>query len=269
MQFIGQSNNLEIINNWKEVPPFVIIQGDEHTGKNYFVLYLCKQFNLKYVKIENKVSDIRSLIEIMIPGSGILYHLDNFHTASLAAKNALLKITEEPIPGNYIVITGGPQLKTLESRARKILMEPFSNKDLKDYMRPYFPEEDVQNALIEAGINSPAKINYYKAYEPISRLIGYAYDVSERITCIYPDMIFEVMSKFENRYDEIDSFLLFLNILINLIENKVVGKRYYPYDKILEILISGKQELVRQPTLKRKLLAYKIFYQLWIVCKDG
>ena len=33
MQIIGQEANLALIDKWKEMPPFVIIQGDEHTGK--------------------------------------------------------------------------------------------------------------------------------------------------------------------------------------------------------------------------------------------
>lgn len=149
MQLVGQKDNLDIINTWKTMPPFTIIQGDEHTGKTYFTLYLCKHFNLHYNLISNKVDEVRSLIKTMKPNSNGLYHFDNFNTASLAAKNALLKITEEPIPGNYIVITGGPQLKTLESRARRILMAPYSETEIKDYLNPYFPDEAIKNALIE------------------------------------------------------------------------------------------------------------------------
>ena len=36
MQIIGQKSNLEIINNWKKLPQFIILQGDKHTGKNHF-----------------------------------------------------------------------------------------------------------------------------------------------------------------------------------------------------------------------------------------
>ena len=263
MQIIGQEANLALIDKWKEMPPFVIIQGDEHTGKTYLTLYLCRKYGLRYKKISNRVDDVRSLINVMQPFSNTLYHFDNFHTASINAKNALLKVTEEPVPGNYIVITGGPQLKTLESRARRILMAPYSNTEIKQVMQPYFPEEDIQDALIECGINTPAKVIYYKSYEPIVNLVEYAKEIAERISGITPDIAIWITTRFENRYEEIDACLLFLTMLINILENKIKNKRYYSYSRILTILLNGKKELIRQPTLKRKMLLYKIFYEIY------
>ena len=52
-------------------------------------------------------------------------------------------------------------------------------------------------------------------------------------------------------------------MLINILENKVKNKRYYSYSRILTILLNGKKELIRQPTLKRKMLLYKIFYEIY------
>lgn len=269
MQLIGQKSNLDIIDKWNTLPPFVIIQGDEHMGKTYMTLYLCQKFKLHYVNINKSVSEIRSLISIMKPNSNTLYHLDNFHTASLEAKNALLKITEEPIPGNYIVITGGPQLKTLESRARRILMAPYSEQEIREYMEPYFPEKEIQSALINSGINTPAKIDYYKKYQHIEALADFAKEIAEKITYISPDIILNTLGRFENRYDEIDAFLLFLTMVINILESKIKTKSYYSYNKALPILLNGKKALVRQPTLKRKMLLYKIFYELYQIHKGA
>ena len=92
MQIIGQEANLALIDKWKEMPPFVIIQGDEHTGKTYLTLYLCRKYGLRYKKISNRVDDVRSLINVMQPFSNTLYHFDNFHTASINAKNASVNI---------------------------------------------------------------------------------------------------------------------------------------------------------------------------------
>lgn len=262
MQIIGQKENLEIINSWNKPPNFIIIQGDEHTGKKYLTVYICKRFNLRYVSINKSVSAIRRMVDGMAPNTNMLYHLEDFHTASINAKNALLKVTEEPLEGNYIVITGKSQIKTLESRARKIIMAPYSKEELSEYMSLYYPDISTQEILIDVGINSPAKVAYYKQYDQLEKLAKYAIEISKIITYISPESIINILSRFENRYDNIDPVLLFLNMLINVLENNIKEKGYFSYFSILNILIQGKTSLINQPTLKRKLLLYDIFYKI-------
>lgn len=271
MQLIGQKNNLELINKWNVLPNFIIIQGDKHTGKTNMVLYLCQKFGLNYVSVNKSVKEVRGLISIMKPNSNVLYHFKDFDDATLQAKNALLKITEEPIPGNYIVITGGPQLKTLESRARRILMEPYTKLEIKKYMQPYFPNESDQDKLIVAGINSPAKVNYYKKYEQIQQLIAYAYEIFSKITYINPSIFIPMLSRFEDRYtpDKIDAVALFLQILINIVQYNVKEKHYYSYNNVLNILLSSKKALEKEPTLKRKFLLFRTFYEIYVTEGNG
>lgn len=269
MYIIGQEHNIEIINKLENLPNFVIIQGDRHMGKSYFTLYLCNKFKLHYVALNNSVSSVRSLIKDMKPDNNVLYHFKNFDEASMQAKNALLKITEEPIPGNYIVITGGPQIKTLHSRARTILMEPFSNQELKDFMNKYYQDNEIQNKLIICGLNSPAKIQYYKDYANLINLADFAFECVDKITFIKPDNIIEIICRFENRYETIDVVMLFLNMLINIIDYKIKNNNYYSYKYILEILIRGKKDLQREITLKRKMLLYNIFYEIYNTNNKG
>ena len=115
MQLIGQESNKILIDKWITPPNFIIIQGERHSGKTYMVTYICDKFNLFYKQVNISIKDIRNLLNVMTPNSKTLYHLKNFDKASLRAKNALLKVAEETPEGNYIVITGGQQLKTLEA----------------------------------------------------------------------------------------------------------------------------------------------------------
>ena len=126
-----------MINSWNKMPNFTIIQGDKDTGKTTLVFYMCQRFGLYYVKVKNGVNDIRQLLKMMTPNSNTVFHLVDFDKASLQAKNALLKITEETPVGNYIVITGARQLKTLESRAKKIVMSVYKFEELTDFMLEY------------------------------------------------------------------------------------------------------------------------------------
>lgn len=269
MQLIGQEDNLEIIKKWQTLPQFIIISGDEHTGKTYLVTYLCSLYKLHYYKMSNGISNVRKLIDIMEPDSNTLYHFKNFDQASIQAKNALLKITEEPVPGNYIVITGSSQLKTLESRARRLHMNPYSKKDVINYMHNYFENESLYEGLYSCGFNTPAKIVKYRDYENIEPLVNFTYDVFSKITYFSVDDIIVMLDKFDSRYENIDAFLLFLTMLINLIEYNMKQKHLYSYYNILNILIKGKSDLIHEPTLNRKFLLYRIFYSIYLSNKGG
>lgn len=260
MQIIGQKSNLEIINNWKELPQFIILQGDKHTGKNHFIMYLCEKFNLKYVKMKNGVNDVREIIKLMSPGSNVLYHFKDFDKASIQAKNALLKITEEPIEGNYIVITGRTQIKTLESRARKIVMQAYSLDEMIPYMQPYYEERNLQEDLYVAGINTPSKIQMYAKYEQIIPLLKFANDIYKNITMLSDDDCIRLVSMFDSKYDEVDAVHLFLDMLIHIIEFNIVNRNINnSYYDILNILIQAKESIERDYTLNRKFIVYRTF----------
>ena len=265
MQIIGQSKNLDIINKWKYIPNFIIVQGEHNYGKTYFILNLCDKFKLGYLKVNNAVKDVRDLINIMKPNSNMVYHFKDFDTASTNAKNALLKITEEPIPGNYIIISGGPQIDTLKSRARIILMDPYTIDECYNYMDNINIKKDIQQKLYYAGLNTPSKIKFYNQYEDLERLIDYANKIFERITYINPIDIFELVNMFQNRYEigKPDPVLLFLNILINDIQYSLEHKMYFSYMNILSILIEGRNKLQNDNTLRRKMLLYNIFYNIY------
>ena len=242
MQLIGQKSNLDIIDSWSKVPNFLIIQGDEHTGKKYLTLYLCDKFKLHYMNIKNSAKSVRELTTQMSENKNMLYHLDNFHLATAQAKNALLKVTEETPQGNYIVITGGPQIQTLESRARKLIMQPYSYEELESYMSNYY-DKDKLNELYIAGINTPAKIEYYSKVENMNNLLEYSYEIFSKLTYITPDDFIPMIQRFEDRYDNIDMCMLFLNMLISIIENKITKDTYYSYKNILDKLVEGKNQL--------------------------
>lgn len=262
MQLIGQKANLEIINAWKNLPQFLIIQGDRNTGKTKLTLYLCERFGLKYVKMNNSVNGIRELIKLMTPGSNTVYHFKDFDRASIQAKNALLKITEEPIDGNYIVITGNRQIATLESRAKKLVMNAYTFDEMSAYMQKYFSDKNMQLQIYNAGINTPSKVDMYGSYDAIHSLVSYAYEIFNKITNITMADCIITTSMFYSRYDDIDASYLFLTMLIHIIENNIQTHHLYSYYKILEVLISAKESIEKDKTLNRKFILYRTFYTL-------
>lgn len=282
MQLIGQVSNKEIIDRWVTPPNFIIVQGERHSGKTHLITYICDKFNLFYKQVNISIKDIRNLINVMTPHSKMVYHLKDFDKASLRAKNALLKIAEETPEDNYIIISGSQQLKTLESRARKIVMEPYTISELTEFTALNFKQlEPLINKLYISGINTPAKIDLYSKYEHLESLLDYAYDVFKKLTYITPNTYVEMLSRFEDRYKltstssytddsgneikeqlDLDPCLLFYNMLISLISNTIIKNQYYSYKPILEILLKYKQKLLYEPTLRRKMLLFRTFYEI-------
>lgn len=274
MQLIGQKNNLDIINRWDNLPSFLIIQGPRHSGKTYLTTWLCEKYGLYYMNMNTGVGDIRSLISAMKPNSNMLYHFKDLELSSLQAKNALLKITEEPIPGNYVVITGGSQIKTLESRAKKLIMEPYSYEDVSDLLKQNF-DDKLCSDLFLAGFDTPAKITYYSMCPNCVDLLKYALEISNEITYISAKQYIPMIYKFQDRYVQdkdsekpvVDECMLFLDMLINIIDNKLKTVKKYSYFDILSILIESKYLLQKDKTLRRRMLLYKTFYDISCLSK--
>lgn len=264
MQLVGQKQIMDIIDKWEELPNFLIIQGPRHYGKTYLLIYLCKKFGLHYVKMKNNVSDVRELISLMKKDSNTLYHFKDFDSASLQAKNALLKITEEPKQGNYIAITGNTQIKTLESRAKKLIMAPYVEQDMVLYMNKYFDDlnDEQKRKLYLSGIDTPAKIEYYSKCEQLYEIQSFADNIFNKLTYINALDCMDIYNKFDSKYDTIDNAILFLNMLIKIIENNILDKQFYHYYEILNIIIDGKEKLERDKTLNRKFMIYRIFFQI-------
>lgn len=260
MQIVGQKSNLEIINHWKEMPNFTIIQGDKNTGKTTLIIYLCEKFNLHYVKMKNGINDVRQLIKLMSPNSNTVYHFKDFDKASIQAKNALLKITEETPVGNHIVISGSRQIKTLESRARKITMSAYSLEDIVQYSNEFNKGYELQKKLYIAGINTPTKVEKYYNVEKLDSLVNLAFDTFSVITHMTYDYCCRTLGQFESRYEDVDMVLLYLDMLIHIIEDSLITKHYYDYFEILNILIIAKESIEKDYTLNRKFVLYKALY---------
>lgn len=264
MQVIGQVNNIDIINKWDDLPNFIIIQGDIHTGKTYLVKYICEKFGVNYVRMGNSIDDVRLLVSGMVANSHNLYHFKDFDSASIRAKNALLKITEDTPPGNCIVITGSAQIKTLESRARKLVMESYLQEDMIQFMLEYLNKDKVE-LYYKSGFNTPSKVLLYKDYDKLEDLLNVVNKVSENITYLEPDDVISILNKFDSKYDTVDGAILFLDMLIHNINYKSkygIANYRFSYKNILKCLVRCKTYLTKSKSLNRRMMIYDTFFQI-------
>lgn len=135
---IGQKNNIQTLIQWrcnKSVPRFIIIAGDEGSGRLTFAKAILKTINAKGVIMENSILDVRDTIEqayyITQPTCYIFRDADDMKNE---AKNALLKVVEEPPNNAYFIMTVhniDNMLSTIRSRGTVIKMEPYTMQELR------------------------------------------------------------------------------------------------------------------------------------------
>lgn len=264
MRLIGQEKNLELIKNWKTMPSFLIVQGNNDMGKTYFVKYLCKKFGLGYMLLDNKVDTVRRLVSTATPNENIVYHFKDFHLASVNAKNALLKITEEPLQGNYIAITGLKQIDTLESRARIIKMQPYSDEELQEYISNSGIDPEIANKLIGCNFRTPSTILKYSKVENIKDIISFAESVVTDIYGLNQTDVNKIATRFDRTYERgsTDEALVFIEILCNLLEMQMLNSKYLGFAKEFKALFDAKHQLGQGVNFNRRLLLQSAFGSL-------
>ena len=135
---IGQNKNKELLMQWrcnKSVPRFIIIAGDEGSGRLTLAKIIIKMINAKGIIMGNSIAEVRETIEnayaITEPTCYIFRNADDMKNE---AKNALLKVVEEPPNNAYFIMTVhniDNMLGTIRSRGTVIKMEPYSIQELK------------------------------------------------------------------------------------------------------------------------------------------
>lgn len=137
-KMIGQKNNINTIIKWrcnKSIPRFIIISGAQGSGRLTLAKIIIKMTNAKGIIMGNSISDVRDTIEqayyITQPTCYIFRDADDMKNE---AKNALLKVVEEPPNNAYFIMTVhniDNMLGTIRSRGTVIKMEPYTMQELR------------------------------------------------------------------------------------------------------------------------------------------
>jgi DNA polymerase III delta prime subunit len=136
---IGQRNNKEfltqcIANN--RLPRFLLIRGEKGSGKKELVKYISKISGYEVVYYTPSVDNVRNLINLCYQQTKpIIYVITDCESLSNQAKNALLKVAEEPPTNTYIILTVNDDslLTTIKSRGTLIVMEEYSYEEKRQF----------------------------------------------------------------------------------------------------------------------------------------
>ncbi|MDD3039702.1 hypothetical protein [Bacteroides sp.] len=137
---IGQIKCLENVDKLiaKGFPRFVLITGCEKSGKKILSKEIAKRMGVPIIVCGIKVEEVREIISLAYKqGEPVIYLFPNIDDMSINAKNALLKVTEEPPRQAYFIITAKDRrnvLPTLLSRSYDLPMDLYSYKDLMEYI---------------------------------------------------------------------------------------------------------------------------------------
>ena len=137
MQIVGMNNCKERLARMSKLPHLTIMSAPIGAGKTLLIKRMAEEYNLRLVHIGNKIDDIRNLIQDSVSlEQPTLFAIGEGDSMSLGAKNALLKITEEPPRNCHIVMEIrdiSTVLETIISRGTIFEIDKYSYKELKRY----------------------------------------------------------------------------------------------------------------------------------------
>lgn len=139
MEFVGQLKAESMVDHWishNNFPHFLLVVGDAGSGKRTLSYLIAQNLNCSvYTLPDSSVDSVRQFIasayEVDTP---IIYLLPDADSMSVAAKNSLLKLTEEPPQNAYIIMSLcnlENTLPTIRSRGQQIVLEPYTAEQLK------------------------------------------------------------------------------------------------------------------------------------------
>lgn len=152
-----------------------LLTGPAGVGKTTLARIIAKKYDLAIVEIDvaahNGVDDADALVKqaqfkpVMVE-KGLLYILDECHTYSKQAWQALLKIMEEPPKWTHFALCTTDITKipdTIRTRCFHVPLKPLSSREIEELLLPICEVEgwevtnDVLAAIVQAATGQPRK----------------------------------------------------------------------------------------------------------------
>lgn len=174
---IGQKRLLDQIDRLVQngFPRFVLLVGTKGSGKKLISREIASKLGYPLVPVGIGVDEVREVIVNSYRNTEpIVYIIPDTDKMSVAAKNALLKITEEPPQKAYFILTVtdvSNTLPTLTSRACVLKMDGYNEEELLTYLSKKYNTSNITQENIDFVVTTAT------VPEEIDTLIGY--DVNE------------------------------------------------------------------------------------------
>lgn len=275
---IGQKRVIQTISNLikeNRFPKFILLTGSRGWGKKELTRKIAKIMDIDLVTFENKVDDLRECIKLAYEQtSPILYVLTGADTMSIAAKNSILKLIEEPPTNAFIIMLAENEetiLPTIKSRAYLLRLDSYSEKELRDYINTkdtIFTEDELDKVIIIC--DCPGDINLLM--QPENReLLNLVDKIIRNIDEVTLSNLLKISKKFKiNDSSEGIDIKLFLNCMQYVLYNKFGEEYQYRtkcYLSYIEIINCNK--LLRAISVNKQYVIDTLVMRLWEIWNCG
>lgn len=200
------------------LPRFIILCGPKHSGKHLIAKHIAKKLNATLVDSGIKVDEIRETISLAYKQSEpTVYLLADADKMSPAAKNAILKVTEEPPRKAYFIMTLvdlNNTLATLRSRGAVLAMDIYNPSELRDYAESKGYKVTLDESVILMNIcSTPGEVDTLSTYN-ITEFYNFVETVADNIGKVNGANAFKIGSRLSYKEeDEGYDVTLFLRAL--------------------------------------------------------
>lgn len=213
-------------------PRFSILVGQSGSGKKMMCGFIATHLHAYPYCCGISVEDIRKMIaEAHKVAAKVLFVIPDADKMSPAAKNALLKVTEEPPQNAYFIMTLSDvnnTLNTIKSRGTVYYMDKYSVNELYEYAKDVTNHNlhDDEFNIIRNICETPGEINTLLGHDKCGVLdfYNYAEKVVDNIAIVSGSNAFKIGDKIAFKDADTDKFDLrlfwkaFMTICVNRLE---------------------------------------------------
>ncbi len=210
---IGQKKLIEQIDKMTggellALPRFIILVGAKNSGRKMIAAHIAKKAGARLIISDIKVDAIRDIIPLAYKQNEVtVYLLPDADKMSPAAKNALLKITEEPPRKAYFIMTIQDEqqtLATLRSRGTVIRMNPYTPDELIQYANKEttnFCLDEKEEVIVSEICQVPGDVDTLVRYD-MKEFYKYIETVIDNIGVVNGANAFKIGSKLSYKEDD-------------------------------------------------------------------
>lgn len=164
---VGQLKFQEMVKSldFNKLPKLLILTGNKGSQRTQWAKWIGLQFNCNSIVVDNKIDSIREIINLAYQQTArTLYIIEDASRMSVGAKNALLKVTEEPPQqAHFCLILENLDgfLPTLISRGIHLPLGSYDEEVLQSYA-------DSMNYgfCVPSFLRTPGEVDLFSTYDP-------------------------------------------------------------------------------------------------------
>lgn len=198
---------------------FCIFTGTQGSGRKTLMKQLASEMQILSTVVDISVASIREVIENAYKNvNPVIYIIPDADGMSVQAKNALLKVTEEPPNKAYFFMSLediNNTLPTIKSRATIYRMENYSREELEEYAQQTF--QDTHEIYMRL-CDTPGEINILHRMNALD-FYDYVEKVVNNIAGVSGSNVFKIADKIalkddDTKYDLKLFFKAFMTVCI-------------------------------------------------------